>query len=83
MGYFEKNFMNNLKYPIESWNAFERIMENMKLTSNSAEIFNRHFYSRFEQSHSGILTFIEKIKEQQSNVEQDISYQLCNPTCEP
>ena len=83
MEYFKKNFIQNPKYPLESWNAHDRILNNTKLTSNSAEIFNRHFYSRFEQSHSGILTFIQKLKEHQSIMEQDILFQLCNPISEP
>ena len=37
--YFEKNFLKGTKYPIESWNAYDRIMENIPMTSNSAEIF--------------------------------------------
>lgn len=81
--YFYSNFIDNPKYPLEAWNAYNRLFDDVKLTSNSAEIFNRHFFARFSQSHSGILTFIKGLKEHQSSVEQDISYQLCNPTSEP
>ena len=70
--YFEKNFLKGTKYPIESWNAYDRIMNNIPLTSNSAEIFHRHFYAKFEQYHPGLTTFIEKLKVHQSITENDI-----------
>ena len=77
--YLEKNFIKSKKFPIESWNAYHRTINNEKLASNSAEIFNRHFYSRFDQSHSGLVTFISNLKDQQSLIEQDIMYQLIYP----
>ena len=79
LSYFEKNFIRSKKYPIESWNAFDRVLNHIKLTSNNAEIFNRHFYARFDQSHSGLITFIKNLRDQHSLTEQDIMYQLCNP----
>ena len=77
--YFEKNFVNSSKYPVESWNAYERVIDGINLTSNSAEAFNCHFHNRFDQSHAGLQTFIEKLKETQSNTEQDIQFRMCNP----
>ena len=77
--YFEKNFIRSMKYPLFSWNANQRLNNNVELTTNAAESFHSHFYSRFEQSHSGLQTFIEKLKETQSLVEQNINYILCNP----
>ena len=49
------------------------------LTSNAAELFNRHFYSRFDQSHAGLTTFIDKLCENQRLVDQDINFLMCNP----
>ena len=78
--YFEKNFIKNCKYERLSWNAYERLMDGTDLTTNAAESFHRHLYARFEQSHSGLETFIDKLKETQSLVEQDINFLLCNPS---
>ena len=76
--YFQSTFLTEL-YPITSWNARFRIFNNMPLTTNSAECFNKIFTSRFDQNHSGIHTFVEKLKAQQSLVEQDIETLMLNP----
>ena len=55
-------------------------MDGTDLTTNAAENFHRHFYARFEQSHSGLATFIEKLKVTQSLVEQEINFLFCNPS---
>lgn len=80
INYFEKNFIISKKYPIESWNSYHRILENVDLTTNSAESFNSRFLKFFDQCHSGLITFIENLKNVQSQTEQDIRYTLCNPT---
>ena len=76
--YVEKNFIKSNKYPIESWNAYSRTLNDIPLTSNNAESFHRHFYNRFDQAHSGLLTFIENLKGRQSTVEQEAMFYLCN-----
>lgn len=76
--YFEKNYLSGTRYPIASWNAHRRILEDIPLTSNSAEVFNRHFYGKFDQSHPGLSTFFEKLKVNQSSIENDIEYRLSN-----
>ena len=78
--YFEKNFLNGTKYPIVCWNAYERVINNIPLTSNAAESFNRHFYSKFDQCHPGLTTFFDKLKVQQSNVENYIEQRMVDVT---
>ena len=42
--YFEKTYLEpSSKYPPYTWNAYERVMENIELTTNAAELFHRHF----------------------------------------
>ena len=77
--YFEKNYIKSKKYPLEAWNAFDRVKNGINLTSNSAESFNCHFNNRFEQPHSSLHTLIDKLKDSQSSTEQDIRYRMCNP----
>lgn len=79
MNYFEKNFIKSKKYPLLSWNAFERVTYNVDLTTNAAKLFHLHFSSRFNQFHSGLNIFIEKLKETQSLDKQELNYTLCNP----
>ena len=81
--YFGKNYLNGEKYPIEAWNAYFRVMNDIPLTSNSAEVFNRHFYGKFEQCHPGISTFFDKLKVNQSNIENDIENRMVNATNVP
>lgn len=79
VNYFEKNFVMSKKYPAFSWSAYGRVKYNLDLTTNAAELFHLHFSQKFDQYHSGMYTFIEKLKETQSLVEQDINYIMCNP----
>lgn len=44
-----------------------------------AEAFNCSFHQRFDQDHSGLHTLIKKLKDTQSNTEQDIHFTMCNP----
>ena len=78
--YFEKNYLKGNKYPISAWNAHQRIMDDIPLTSNSAEVFNRHFYAKFDQCHPGLSTFFDKLRLNQSNVENDIEHKFANMT---
>lgn len=77
--YFSETFMTEL-YPVASWSAYFRLFNDIPLTTNTAESFNRVLTSRFDQIHSGLNTFVEKLKDQQSLVEQDIETLMLNPT---
>lgn len=53
----------------------QRILEDIPLTSDTAEAFNRHFNHKFDQCHPGVTSFVDKLK---INVENDIEYRLAN-----
>ena len=78
--YFEKNFLMSKKYPLESWNAHKRVICGIPLTSNNAEVFNRHFTDRFDQCHPELTTFVEKLKVVQSSIENEIEFSMANPS---
>lgn len=61
INYFEKNFIYS-KYKIENWNGYDRIINGINLTSNSAEAYNCSFHNRFQQFYAGLKTLIGVLK---------------------
>lgn len=73
--YFENNYIgrplaNNrrrlARFPIESWNAFSRLEQNVPRTNNAAEGWHFAFQNSISSSHPNMWVFIEALRSEES-----------------
>lgn len=73
--YFEKNYIefSNEYFNINSWNAFERLLEKVPLTTNNLESFNNYLKEKCSKSHPSMLSLIITLR----TIQNEIEIKLC------
>ncbi|CAF1515142.1 unnamed protein product [Adineta ricciae] len=61
------------KFPIELWNVYDRVSENLPRTNNSIEGWHNAFAQRVSIAHPTINKLTDKIRTEQSKFELDIA----------
>lgn len=77
--YFENTYINSKSYPISAWNAVERLFNDIPLTTNGAESFNRYFNTFSTISKPSLESIINVIKTIQNSFENDALGIILNP----
>ncbi|KAG0436472.1 hypothetical protein DMUE_4209 [Dictyocoela muelleri] len=65
LNYFTTNFIsirNKKGYEYDLWNVYNRIMEKVPITNNSAEAYNKCLGDDFTNSHPSLVLFIQKLR---------------------
>ncbi|CAF1687786.1 unnamed protein product, partial [Adineta ricciae] len=83
LDYFEKTWIGERKrrgtgrkspqFPIELWNVYDRVSENLPRTNNSIEGWHNAFAQRVSIAHPTINKLTDKIRTEQSKFELDIA----------
>ncbi|KAG0438482.1 hypothetical protein DMUE_3062 [Dictyocoela muelleri] len=71
--YFEKSFINNNRNEISEWGCYYRILNNIPLTTNVCEGFNRALNSLISGSHPSLIKFIILLRTQDHIQDKKIS----------
>jgi hypothetical protein len=79
--FFQNNYIDNDSYI--KWNATERLIENIPLTTNICEGYNNSINSLLTTSHPSLINLLLILREKDSITERNIDIALCENTALP